>query len=166
MIAGILLLNLSTTADAFIALANVLNRPLPLSFYTGDPGAKASAYNLVLQTLQQKSPTLHSHLTNVITEADPDLYLNSAFTSILTGNLAMDESARLWDVYVFEGDAVLVRAVVALLMTREIPILNSKTADEVRLALHNNPSDDNRKVLAEAGAEDRWMKCVKDAGRA
>ena len=96
------------------------------------------------------------------------MYLNDLFTSIFTGSLAIDEAARLWDVYVFEGDAVLVRAAVAILMDREMALLGSRTVGEVRDVLRGRQSADTQQVkaVAEPGAEDRWMRLVRDAGKA
>ena len=151
----------------FVALANVLNRPLPLSFHASDQGAKASAYNLVLQTLGHKSPPLHNHLTKNVEEAKPDEYLGNLFTSMFTGHLAIDEAARLWDVYVFEGDALLVRAAVAFLLSREMSLLGTKTAEEVRSALSGrNASVPSARPAGEMGAEDRFMLSVREAGKA
>lgn len=165
-----MLLNLSSPPAAFIALANILNRPLPLSFYASDPGAKSSAYNLLLQTLSHKSAGLHGHLVS-LPDHDPDAYLADIFTSLFTGQLALDEAARLWDVYVFEGDAVLVRAGVALLAEKEMTLLGAKTITEVKLVLDRSDGEEDEKnkqqrIVGGQGAEDRWMRSVREAGKA
>jgi hypothetical protein len=165
-IAALLLLNLPTPTDAFIALANVLNRPLPLSFYLSDAGAKSSAYNLLLHNLSQKSPILHEHLTH-LPDPDPDLYLNDVFTGLFTRHLALDAATRLWDVYVFEGDALLVRAGVALLLQKEMALLGTKSIAEVRTALGTAPGGGNSpRVVGGSDEEERWMKAVREAGKA
>ncbi|KAL1895916.1 hypothetical protein Sste5346_005015 [Sporothrix stenoceras] len=165
-IAALLLLNLPGPASAFVALANLLNRPLPLSFYAADPGAKSSAYNLMLQTLSQKSPVLFDHITNM-PDHDPDFYLNSVFTSLFTGNLALDQAARLFDVYVFEGDTVLVRAGVALLVEREAALLGAQDMVAVvnAIAPGGDGAEDKQVVVAQHGEEDRWMLAVREAGK-
>ncbi|KAK2606420.1 hypothetical protein QQS21_003112 [Conoideocrella luteorostrata] len=166
-IAALLLLNLPDTETAFIALANLLNRPLPLSFCTTDETAQASAYNLVMQTLSHKSQPLYDHLTKTLRDVPPKLYLNDLFLSLFTGNLAIDEAARLWDVYVFEGDALLVRAAVALLLSREMALLGSKNADEVIAVMsQSNQRSSSARAVGEAGAEDRFMAAVREAGKA
>ncbi|KAK4124360.1 hypothetical protein N657DRAFT_389051 [Parathielavia appendiculata] len=173
-IAALLLLNLPTPTDAFIALANVLNRPLPLSFYASDAGAKNSAYNLVLHTLAQKAPALHDHLTK-LADHDPDAYLEPVFAGLFTRHLALDEAARLWDVYVFEGDALLVRAGVALLLQREVALLGVASVAEVRAVLLSGGGAGSAGSLGEIksprvvggqGEEERWMKAVREAGKA
>ncbi|OLN90316.1 TBC1 domain family member 14 [Colletotrichum chlorophyti] len=166
-VAALLLLNLPSPSATFIALANVLNRPLPLSFYAEDPGAKASAYNLVMQTLSVKSPRLHEHLTKDIPEGDADFYLGYFFTALGTAHLAMDEAARLWDVYVFEGDTVLVRAAVAMLMRHEMALLGTKFSGDAKKLIEGTAGKDGRKaVVGDDGAEDNWMKLVREAGKA
>ncbi|KAK1753372.1 rab-GTPase-TBC domain-containing protein [Echria macrotheca] len=165
-IAALLLVNLPTPTDAFIALANVLNRSLPLSFYASDVGAKSSAYNLLLQTLSHKSPTLHEHLIK-LEDHDPDLYLADLFTGLFTGHLALDEAARLWDVYVFEGDTVLIRAAIALLLQKEMTLMGTSTIAEVKAILDNTINGvKGPKAVGGQGEEDRWMKAVREAGKA
>jgi len=165
-IAALLLLNLPTPTDAFIALANVLNRSLPLSFYASDAGAKSSAYNLLLQTLSQKSATLHDHLVQ-LEDHDPDAYLADVFVGLFTGHLALDQAARLWDVFVFEGDAVLVRAAVALLLKHEMALHSTKSIAEVKAILTSTVEGVKApRVVAGNGEDDRWMAAVKEAGKA
>ncbi|KAI9158016.1 TBC domain-containing protein [Paramyrothecium foliicola] len=163
-IAALLLLNLPGPDATFISLANLLNRPLPLSFYTSDLTAQGSAYNLVLQTLGQKSPTLHQHLTKKVEDADPEVYLSNLFMTLFTGQLAVDEAARLLDVYVFEGDAILVRAAVAYLLSREMSLLGTKTIDEV-VSVMTSGSDRAAPATSGMGAEDRFMNSVREAGK-
>jgi len=164
-IAALLLLNLPTPTDAFVALANVLNRSLPLSFYSADAGAKSSAYNLLLQNLAKKSTSLHEHLAK-LPDNDPDMYLADLFTSMFTSQLPVDEAARLWDVYVFEGDSVLLRAGVALLVQNEMTLLGTKSIAEVKAIInHTIDGTTGPRVVGGHGEEDRWMKAVKEAGR-
>ncbi|KAL8283059.1 hypothetical protein RB597_010442 [Gaeumannomyces tritici] len=169
--AALLLLNLPSATEAFIALANLLNRPLPLSFYAADPGAKSTAYSLILQTLAQKSPSLHEHLTR-LPDHDPDMYLSELFTSLFTGYLPLDAAARLWDVYVFEGDKVLVRAAVALLTEREMSLLGAKQISDVRAVLEGGSPTSapgaprKQHVVGRPGEEDAWIRAVREVGKA
>ncbi|KAI0600325.1 hypothetical protein F4775DRAFT_80703 [Biscogniauxia sp. FL1348] len=159
-IAALLLLNLSTPNAAFIALANILNRSLPLSFFASDAGAQASACNLVHQSLAAKSPKLDQHLRKRDLGLDPYAYLNSIFTSLFTQHLSLDECTRLWDVYVFEGDSVLIRAAVALLLDREMTLLGANTPAEVRSTLEVGSMKST--VL---GKDDEWIIKVRAAGK-
>ncbi|KAF2671478.1 RabGAP/TBC, partial [Microthyrium microscopicum] len=60
-LAALLLINMSPS-DAFIALANVFNRPLASGILTHDPDVLNASYNRVLATLAYKRPQLHGHL--------------------------------------------------------------------------------------------------------
>lgn len=154
-IAAILLLNLPTTAASFINLANILNRPLPLSFHTGDSGAISKVYRLVLSILAQKSPHLYSHLVNV--SSDPHTYLHDLFRSLFTSSLSLDNATRLWDVMAFEGDAICVRAAVAFLVKIEGTLFGCGSEAEFRDAV-------NKGLDSGLGEED-WMSAIREAGK-
>ncbi|OTA55413.1 TBC domain-containing protein [Hypoxylon sp. EC38] len=158
-VAAILLLNLATPAAAFVALANVLNRPLPFSFYASDVGAKTSAFNLILQTLAAKSPRLHRHLTNPELGLEPDDYLRDVFTSCFTRHFSLDECTRLWDVYVFEGDTVLIRAAVAMLLDMDVSLFDANSVTDVQRVIENRSKSDQREKV------DAWIARIRDAGK-
>lgn len=54
--------------DAFIALANLLNRPLPLAFLTGDLSGTNRTYDLIINLLKAKRSRLHAHLFGPVRE--------------------------------------------------------------------------------------------------
>ena len=134
LIASLLLLNLPSPADAFVSLANVLNRPLPLSFLTADPSGCERAYSLTLQTLAYKNPHLYSHLFESLQFAPSDI-LEAMFQTLFcvgTGNvIGLEEVSNIWDVFVFEGDKALIRAAVAVVSCLENKVIGRDT-DEVR----------------------------------
>ncbi|KAH7363802.1 rab-GTPase-TBC domain-containing protein [Rhexocercosporidium sp. MPI-PUGE-AT-0058] len=154
-IAALLLLNLPTPSASFSALSNLLNRPLPLSFHTSDTGAISRTYALLTSTLKLKSPRLAKHLSSL--NISPSAYLSNMFTSLFTENLSLDNVTRLWDVMVFEGDAVLVRAAVAYLTELEGKLFGAQTEEEVRGIVE--------KGLGGLG-EEAWMSAVRGAGKA
>ncbi|OQO08842.1 hypothetical protein B0A48_05732 [Cryoendolithus antarcticus] len=157
LIAGLLCLNLRP-ADAFVALANLLNRPLPLAFLIHDQGAMTSAYEMVLSTLQYKSPNLHSHLTSPTLGLGPEDYLDPLFRCLFAYNVPYEHVARIWDVYVFEGDKALVRGAVAVLCKLESKLYGSR--EEVLDLL--SWRHEGRWAL---GSEDDFMKSVREAGK-
>ena len=73
MTAALLLLTLPTQTTTFISLANLLNRPLPLAFLTGDPSNTQKAYDLTLSLLKIKVPRLHAHLFGPATPLNPSI---------------------------------------------------------------------------------------------
>lgn len=165
-IAALFLLNLGDPESTFITLANTLNRPLPLSFYTSDVTAQASAYNLVLRKLSVKSPSLYEHLKAHGLGDEPDYVLADMFLSLFTQQLAIDEVSRLWDVYVFEGDAILVTAAVSLLVRNEAALLGATSLAEIRNALLGTHSRGGScRPVGEAGADDAFVKLVRETGK-
>lgn len=120
-----------------------------------------------MQTLALKSAPLYEHLTRSVSAPKLECYLGDIFTSMFTGHLAIDEAARLWDVYVFEGDGLLVRAAVAFLLSREMTLLGAKTAEEIGIVLsEQNASVSSARPNGRVGAEDRFMMSVREAGKA
>lgn len=160
------MLNLDGPASTFVALANALNRPLPLAFFASDHGAQTGVYDLIIRTLAHKSPSLHEHLTKALSDVSADRYLNHMLTSLFTSVLAIDEASRLWDVYVFEGDTALVRAAVACLLNNEMALLGTGTEDEVRTILTGkSASDAGQEGIAASETVDHFMRSIREAGK-
>ncbi|OBT55891.1 hypothetical protein VE04_06323 [Pseudogymnoascus sp. 24MN13] len=153
---ALLLLNFPTPAAAFCALANLLNRPLPLSFHTHDHGAMSRIHSLVLETLSAKFPRLYKHLCQTIQiDQQPGPCVNPIFSSLFTKQLSLDVITRLWDIWVFEGDAVLVRAMVALIGSLETKFYGVTSAREVLAILNDSTVE----------GEEEWVMALRDAGR-
>lgn len=74
-----------------------------------------------------------------------------------TGSLNLDNATRLWDVMVFEGDAVLVRAGVALLTSMEGRLFGAENPKEASQIIEGG--------LLDSVGEEQWMRCVRDAGK-
>ncbi|KAK4992674.1 hypothetical protein LTR50_001009 [Elasticomyces elasticus] len=161
LMAGLLVLHMDA-AQAFIALANLLNRPIPLAFLVHDVGAMGRAYDLVLAVLEQKLPRLHEHLANEERGLGSRLrvqeWLEPLFRTLFAWRLDVEAVSRIWDVYVFEGDKVLVRAAVGLLARLEGRLYGDR--DEVFGVL--GWAAQSR--LA-AGDEEELVKAVREAGK-
>jgi hypothetical protein len=167
MITALLLLNLATPAATFCTLANSLNRPLPLSFLTRDYAAMSRIHALTLQTLASKFPVLYTHLCQpaISFHMEPGRYLDIMFETIFTSALPLDEVTRLWDVWAFEGDAVLVRAAVAIFSSHETRLYGAENAREVVEILGAWNVDNGEKKKTAKEREDEWMQRVREAGR-
>ncbi|KAI9853221.1 MAG: hypothetical protein M1824_001500, partial [Vezdaea acicularis] len=124
MIASLLLLTLPTPSQTFIALANILNRPLPLSFLTHDPSGVARTYSLILSTLSYKYPLLHARLFTQL-QLEPDQVFGPMLRCLFTNRLDMEECVRCWDVMVFEGDKMIIRTAVGVLASLESKLLGA-----------------------------------------
>jgi len=110
-IAALLLLNLAP-AQAFIALSNLLNRPLPLSFLIQDENAIHAAYSTTIRALLKKSPSLAHRLETL--RVEPRDYLSHMFGSLFCGRLSVEHAARVMDIYTVEGDKIPPRVAVAI----------------------------------------------------
>ncbi|KAI4252945.1 MAG: hypothetical protein LQ352_003991 [Teloschistes flavicans] len=119
LLAALLLLTVSSAHESFISLANILNRPLPLAFLTGDPAACAKAYSLVFALLEHKYPRLHTHL---FSSEELNIHPHELFEPMIRcqflgpgEGLGLETASRVWDVIVFDGDAAMVRTVVGIM---------------------------------------------------
>jgi hypothetical protein len=81
--AALLLLTMPTITDAFIALANFLNRPLPLAFLTGDPSGTGRTYALILNLLKTKRTRLYEHLFSTREEGGLELTPEEVFEPMI-----------------------------------------------------------------------------------
>jgi hypothetical protein len=116
----------------------------------------SQAYNLFFATLERKAPRLHSVLVSPTTGPTPDTYLHDIFAGLFTGHLSLDNATRLWDVMVFEGDAVAVRGAIAYVMALETKLLGAADAQEVCAIVKSGLGD---------MSEDDWMKNLRSAGK-
>lgn len=156
--AALLLLNLPTSADSFIALANLLNRSLPLSFHTLDSAAISRIYTLILELTAQKFPRVFNHLCKTANfQENPGALVDETLMGLFTGHLSLDCVTRLWDVWVFEGDRVLVRGMVALFGELEAKLMDCVDEAEVMAAM--------KVGLTNVNKEEDWIEAVKQAGR-
>jgi len=206
---ALLLIHLSdSVSDAFIALANLLNRHLPQAFLTSDTASIAKWCASILCTLERKSTTLYGRFMDLQSVSEmtvpsrvdsvlssPALDLKSPdetcsqlqshsnrnsiapalklgpgeevfgvlLTSLFSVNLTLEATCRLWDIYVFEGDRFLVRALVGILITAQTS-LSGLDRDGLRHVLGTNGIDS---ALWKGLSNDveLLIKNVREAGR-
>ncbi|KAJ5199819.1 hypothetical protein N7491_009384 [Penicillium cf. griseofulvum] len=136
-IAGLLVLQFPTPASAFLAMANALNRPLPVAFLTWDRGAMARSYTLASDTLRYKFPRLHAHLTETLHLSEAEIW-EPIFRSLLTNGLDLERISRVWDCWVFEGDRIMIRSAVAILGCLQAQVFSfHQNDDQSRLAVRD-----------------------------
>ena len=157
LVAAILCLHLRPV-DAFVALANLLNRPLPLAFLVNDTAAMTRTYELVLSTLKYKFTKLHDHLTAASTGLKPEDYLDPIFQCLFAFHLPTEHVSRIWDIFVFEGDKALIRAAVAVLgqLERSLYGTRNEILDIVSWRAEKR---------CDVGSEEEFIKAVRDAGK-
>ncbi|KAE8421534.1 hypothetical protein BDV36DRAFT_51974 [Aspergillus pseudocaelatus] len=134
-IAALLVLQFPSPSSAFLAMANALNRSLPVAFLTLDRGAIGRTYTLTTATLRYKFPRLASHLTETLQLSDEEIW-EPMFRSLLTNGLDLERISRVWDCWVFEGDRIMLRAAVAVLGCLQAQLFGfTKPDDESRAAV-------------------------------
>lgn len=167
LIAALLSLSLPDPTSVFLSLCNLLNRPLPLAFLTGDPSATAKAYSLTDALLSHKFPRLHAHLFSPA-PAGLGLTAHEVLEPMIRtlflgpGNgLGVERAVRVWDIMVFDGDGVIIRTAVAVLGALEGKLYGSK--EEVLGVL--GWEGGTGKGAWEVGGEDTFIGLVRDAGK-
>ena len=159
-VAGLLVLNMDA-ATAFTALANLLNRPLPLAYLIQDQPAIDRWSSLILSTLKYKIPSLHDHLISERTGfRGADEWLEPMLTTLFTSVLEVDTVSRIWDVYCFEGDRALVRALVGVLGALENRLYGSR--EEILRVLG---WEADKEAWRSIGSEEEVMASVRAAGK-
>ena len=156
-IAGILCLHMRP-CDAFVTLANMLNRPIPLAFLVHDTAAMSRAYELVLSTLKYKRTKLHDHLTSPAVGLKPEEYLEPIFRCLFAYNLPTEHVSRVWDIFAFEGDKALVRAAVAVLGRLEGKLYSGREEVMDVMSWRNEAKWD-------VGSDGEFVKAVREAGK-
>lgn len=136
-IAALLVLQFPTPASAFLAMANALNRPLPVAFLTWDRGAMARSYTLATDTLRYKFPRLFAHLTETLHLSNEEIW-EPIFRSLLTNGLDLERLSRVWDCWVFEGDRIMIRSAVAVLGCLQTQLFSfNQPDDQSRIAVRD-----------------------------
>lgn len=145
-------------AEAFVLLANIMNRSLPLAFLVHDQPAMQRTYDYTLQTLRYKFAKLHDHLTSPGLNLKPEEYLDPMFRCLFAYNLPYEHAARIWDIFVFEGDKTFVRAAVAILGRLESKLYVDRDAVMELIGWRNEN-------LWDMGSEDDFIAAVREAGK-
>lgn len=163
LVAALLLLNLPPGAPSFIALANLLNRAVPAAFLSGDEGAQRRVYDLLGGMVRYKLPRLSRHLFGEEGQREGERggiglqmreWLDPLLSGLFCAELGVEIASRVWDVYVFEGDRALVRAVVGMLSVLEGRLYGSK--EEVLQVLGGTWN---------VGTADEFMAGMRSAGK-
>lgn len=128
-IAALLVLQFPSSSSAFLAMANALNRPLPVAFLTWDRGAMARTYGLATETLRYKFPQLATHLLETLQLAEEEVW-EPMFRSLLTNGLDLERLSRVWDCWVFEGDRIIIRAAIGVIGSLQTQLMSFHQPDD------------------------------------
>nr|XP_057924926.1 TBC1 domain family member 14 isoform X2 [Doryrhamphus excisus] len=111
-IAAVLILNLDT-ADAFIAFANLLNKPCQMAFFRVDHSLMLTYFAAFEVFFEENLPKLFAHFKN--NNLTPDIYLIDWIFTLYSKSLPLDLACRVWDVFCRDGEEFLFRTALGLL---------------------------------------------------
>ncbi|XP_078079667.1 TBC1 domain family member 12 isoform X2 [Mustelus asterias] len=115
-VAAVLILNLEE-ADAFIAFANLLNKPCQLAFFRVDHSMMLKYFASFEVFFEENLPKLFAHFTkNSLT---PDIYLIDWIFTLYSKSLPLDLACRVWDVFCRDGEEFLFRTALGILKLYE-----------------------------------------------
>ncbi|KAM9561535.1 TBC1 domain family member 12-like isoform 1-T1 [Salvelinus alpinus] len=119
-IAAVLILNLEE-ADAFIAFANLLNKPCQLAFFRVDHDLMLKYFAAFEVFFEENLPRLFNHFQ--ISNLTPDLYLIDWIFTLYSKSLPLDVACRVWDVFCRDGEEFLFRTGLGILRLYEDVLL-------------------------------------------
>ncbi|XP_038658219.1 TBC1 domain family member 12-like [Scyliorhinus canicula] len=115
-VAAVLILNLEE-ADAFIAFANLLNKPCQLAFFRVDHSMMLKYFASFEVFFEENLPKLFAHFTN--NSLTPDIYLIDWIFTLYSKSLPLDLACRVWDVFCRDGEEFLFRTALGILKLYE-----------------------------------------------
>ncbi|XP_061086101.1 TBC1 domain family member 12 isoform X2 [Conger conger] len=119
-IAAVLILNLEE-ADAFIAFANLLNKPCQMAFFRVDHDLMLKYFAAFEVFFEENLPRLFNHFQSY--NLTPDLYLIDWIFTLYSKSLPLDLACRVWDVFCRDGEEYLFRTGLGILRLFEEVLL-------------------------------------------
>ncbi|XP_063076864.1 TBC1 domain family member 12 [Engraulis encrasicolus] len=119
-IAAVLILNLEEP-DAFIAFANLLNKPCQMAFFRVDHELMMKYFAAFEVFFEENLPRLFTHFKSC--SLTPDLYLIDWIFTLYSRPLPLDVACRVWDVFCRDGEEFLFRTGLGILRLFEDVLL-------------------------------------------
>ncbi|XP_007949488.1 TBC1 domain family member 12 [Orycteropus afer afer] len=119
-IAAVLILNLEE-ADAFIAFANLLNKPCQLAFFRVDHSMMLKYFATFEVFFEENLSKLFLHFKSY--SLTPDIYLIDWIFTLYSKSLPLDLACRVWDVFCRDGEEFLFRTGLGILRLYEDVLL-------------------------------------------
>ncbi|WKY15807.1 hypothetical protein Q1695_000915 [Nippostrongylus brasiliensis] len=132
-IAALLLLQMDLY-PAFVAFANLLNRPLQTAFFEFKHAEMTKYFIAYDRYMAQELPALHTHLDNL--DVRPDLYLIEWIYTLFAKSLPLDITCRVWDVYLRDGDDFIFQTALGILRLYESRLLSMEFDECVEFLTH------------------------------
>eukprot|EP00731_Ephydatia_muelleri_P020298 Em0013g25a len=146
-LAGMLLLNMEPS-DAFICLANLLNRPSYVAFFKVDHALMKPYFTTFSLVLQDILPRLSAHFNTL--QFIPEFYLIEWIFTLYTKVLPLDTSCRVWDVFCRDGDSFLFRTALGILKLGQKELAEFESIPETGQYLGKFASELSSEVLFES----------------
>ncbi|XP_065648245.1 TBC1 domain family member 14 [Hydra vulgaris] len=119
-VAAMLLLNMDLQ-DAFIAFANLLNRPCQMAFYTVNQQMMSAYFKTFDVVLADQIPRLHYHFKQEC--LSHDIYLLDWIFTMYSKSLPLDTACRVWDLFFRDGEEFLFKTALGVLLMHEETLL-------------------------------------------
>lgn len=119
-LAAMFLLNMDTF-DAFVAFANLLNRPCQLAFFMVDQSIMDAYYRTFDVLLEDQIPKLYTHMKKQC--LSHDIYLIDWIFTLFSKSLPLDTACRVWDLFCRDGEEFLFRTALGILLMNEEVLL-------------------------------------------
>lgn len=143
-LAAVLLLNMEA-AEAFMCLANLLNRASYLAFFRVDYTKMRPYFEAFNFFLQETIPKLSVHFAQI--EFSPEYYLIEWVFTIYTRVLPLDLACRVWDLFCRDGESFLFRTALGILRLYQSKLLELATIEDAGSFLGRLPSDIHAETL-------------------
>ena len=146
-IAAVLILNLDEY-DAFVCLANLLNKPLLQTFYRFDDKKMDVFFRGFDKLVSLILPTIADHLDKIGVKSN--YYLLDWIFTLFSKPFDIEVACRIWDVYFRDGEQFIYRTALGILRMIGDELLTCKEfIDVAQLLSKMSPKYNNHEVLFE-----------------
>ena len=142
-IAGILLLYMDVHA-AFSCFANLLSSHFYFDFFRLDPEKIHGHLSVYDALFQERLPLLFAHFERE--EVESEMYMIDWLLTLYSRSMPIDIAARVWDLYLCEGEITLFRVAIGILSMYQNMLLRLDMSGVLHF-LHNIPEDMNEHML-------------------
>uniref|UniRef100_A0A914EHK6 Rab-GAP TBC domain-containing protein n=1 Tax=Acrobeloides nanus TaxID=290746 RepID=A0A914EHK6_9BILA len=132
-IAAVLLLQMDPY-PAFVAFANLLNRPLQVSFFRLKKPQMTAYFIAFDQFFEQELPELYAHFD--AHDVRSDIYLIEWIYTMFAKSLPLDVTCRIWDVYLRDDEDFIFKTAIGILRTFEQHLLSLEFDEIVHFLCH------------------------------
>jgi len=147
-LAAMLLLNMDAF-DAFVCFANLVNTHFFLSLFRLEINEILRHVKIFELLLTKELPEVYERFIQV--GVSPEQYLIEWWMTIFSKSFPPTLAARIWDIFVFEGEVFLIRVSIGLLSLLKDNLLKAEDIEECVKAIRNaewNKMDESKVIQA------------------